>query len=132
MGSIDVPFEIVVVCRRSDVLLHPGGYRLTARAIKEQRGRQRWAAGPEIRAIVHRRAVVDPLIRPRPTIKFLVEADGADTFWMARRQLLFSSAGLAHVAPGVRLAGAARFQQGNVVMGSARNVTMGSASPRAR
>ena len=30
------------------------------------------------------------MIRPRPTIKFLVESDGADTFWMARRQLLFS------------------------------------------
>ena len=41
-------------------------------------------------AIVHRRAVVDPMIRPKPAIKFRVEADGADTFWMARRQLLFS------------------------------------------
>ena len=30
------------------------------------------------------------MIRPRPAIKFLVEADGADTFWMARRQLLFA------------------------------------------
>ena len=36
MGSIDVPFEIVVVCRRTDVLLHPGGYRLTTQAIKER------------------------------------------------------------------------------------------------
>jgi len=90
MGSIDVPFEIVVVCRRYDVLLHPGGYRLTARAMKGQGGGSDGLLAQEIRAIVHRRAVVDPMIRPRPAIKFLVEADGADTFWMARRQLLFS------------------------------------------
>ena len=90
MGSIDVPFEIVVVCRRFDVLLQPGGYRLTARAIKEQGVKSDGLLAREIRAIVHRRAVVDPMIRPRPAIKFRVEAGGADTFWMARRQLLFS------------------------------------------
>ena len=36
------------------------------------------------------RAIVDPLIRPKPKIKFLVEANGSNTFWIARRQLLFS------------------------------------------
>ena len=36
MGSIEVPFEIVVVCRQRDLLLHPGGYRLTTQAMKEQ------------------------------------------------------------------------------------------------
>jgi hypothetical protein len=90
MGSIDVPFEIVVVCRRYDVLLHPGGYRLTARAMKAQGGGSDGLLAQEIRAIVRRRAIVDPMIRPHPAIKFLVEADGADTFWTARRQLLFS------------------------------------------
>ena len=91
--SIEVPFEVVVVCRRNDVLLHPGGYRLTAQpaqgvntggAVQESLLKQ------ETRAMVRRRAKIDPLIRPKPTVKFLVEADGVSTFWMARRQLVFS------------------------------------------
>ena len=35
-GSIEVPFEIVVVCRANDILLHPGGYRLTSQALRQQ------------------------------------------------------------------------------------------------
>jgi hypothetical protein len=89
MGSIDVAFEIVVVCRRHDVLLHPGGYLLTVRAMKERGSSTDGLLAREIRAIVRRRAIVDPMIRPKPAIKFLVEPDGADTFWLARRQLLF-------------------------------------------
>jgi hypothetical protein len=92
-GSIEVPFEIVVVCRRDDLLLHPGGYRLTAQALREGGGK---GSNPEslikreLRAMVRRRAQVDPMIRPRPSIKFLVETEGGTTFWTARRQLLFS------------------------------------------
>jgi hypothetical protein len=44
----------------------------------------------ELRAMVRRRALVDPMIRPRPSIRFLVESGGAGSFWTARRQLLFS------------------------------------------
>ena len=36
-GRSRFPFEIVVVCRQNDVLLHPGGYRLTTQAMQEQR-----------------------------------------------------------------------------------------------
>jgi hypothetical protein len=92
--SIEVPFEIVVVCRRNDLLLHPGGYRLTAQALREGVDTggavQESLLKQELRAIARRRAQIDPLIRPKPTVKFLVEADGASTYWMARRQLVFS------------------------------------------
>ncbi len=44
----------------------------------------------EIRAMVRNRAIVDPMIRQKPAIKFLVESQGAETFAVARRQLLFS------------------------------------------
>ena len=44
----------------------------------------------EIVAMVRKRAIVDPMIRPKPKIKFLVETNGGETFWAARRQLLFS------------------------------------------
>jgi len=90
MGSIEVPFEIVVVCRRYDVLLHPGGYRLTLQAMREQGAGNDGLLAREIRAIVRRRVLVDPLIRPKPAIRFLVETYGAQAFWTARRQLLFS------------------------------------------
>ena len=92
-GSIEIPFEIVVVCRQDDLLIHPGGYRLTARALRDGGGK---GNNPdsllrrELSALVRRRAQVDPLIRPRPSIKFLVESNGGSTFWTARRQLLFS------------------------------------------
>ena len=92
-GAIEVPFEIVVVCRPDELLLHPGGYRLSAQALREGNGK---GANPdslmkrELRALVLRRAQVDPLIRPKPTVKFLVETGGGTTYWIARRQLVFS------------------------------------------
>jgi hypothetical protein len=92
-GAIDVPFEIVVVCRRDDLLLHPGGYQLTAEALRQGGGRGTNSESllkRELRAMVRRRAQIDPMIRPKPSIKFLVETDGGTTFWIARRQLLFS------------------------------------------
>jgi hypothetical protein len=92
--AIEVPFEIVVVCRRNDLLLHPGGWRLTTQALRDGAGKggaiQESLLKQELRAVVRRRAQIDPLIRPRPSIKFLVEADGGTTFWIARRQLEFS------------------------------------------
>ena len=88
--SIEIPYEIVVVCRRNDLLLHPGAYRLTMQALEHQGPSKDGLLAREIVAMVRKRAIVDPLIRPKPKIKFLVETDGADTFWKARRQLMFS------------------------------------------
>jgi hypothetical protein len=79
-----------VVCRQNDVLLHPGGYRLSAQAIRQRGENSESLLAREIVAMVRKRAIVDPMIRPKPKIKFLVEANGGDTFWAARRQLLFS------------------------------------------
>ena len=92
-GAIEVPFEIVAVCRQNDVLLHPGGYRLSVQALREGSGqgiKPESLLLRELRAIVRRRAELDPLIRPKPSVRFLVENDGGRTFWMARRQLIFS------------------------------------------
>ncbi len=52
---------------------------------------QRGPAARELTAIVRRRAQVDPLIRPKPRIKFLVETGGGTTFWTAQQQLIFSN-----------------------------------------
>jgi hypothetical protein len=88
-ASIEVAFEIVVVCRENSVLLHPGGYLITGQRLKEQRGGQEALLARELKAMVRKRAIVDPLIRPRPSIKFLVETNGDESFWLARRQILF-------------------------------------------
>jgi hypothetical protein len=93
-GAIDVPFEIVVVCRRDDMLLHPGGYRITAQALRAGAGKPDHPESllqRELRTMVRRRAQVDPMIRPKPRLKFLVETGGGTTFWTARQQLMFSS-----------------------------------------
>jgi len=89
-GSIDVAFEIVVVCREQDLLLHPGGYVVTAQRLREPRDNKESLLARELRAMVRKRAIVDPMIRPRPSIKFVVETNGDDTFWLARRQILFA------------------------------------------
>ena len=89
-NSIEVPFEIVVVCRSNDVLLHPGGYRLTTQVMQQQKPGSDGMLTREILAMVRKRAIVDPLIRPKPKIRFLVENGGGETFWTARRQLLFT------------------------------------------
>src|SRR5262249_20920888 len=76
-----------------DVLLHPGGYRITTKALQEGGGKGTNSESllkRELRAMVRHRAQVDPMIRPRPSVKFLVETGGGNTFWTARRQLLFS------------------------------------------
>ncbi len=88
-GSIDVAFEIVVVCRANGVLLHPGGYLISGQRLREPRGDKDSLLAHELRAMLRKRAMVNPLIRPRPSIKFLVETNGDDTFWLARRQILF-------------------------------------------
>jgi hypothetical protein len=72
------------------LLVHPGGYRLTKAALEEKRPGEDGLLVREIRAIVWKRSVVDPMVRPKPAIKLLVEANGGGTFAIARRQLFFS------------------------------------------
>jgi hypothetical protein len=89
--AIEVPFEIVVACREDGVTIQPGNYRVTARALRDRKDEKLLLRN--LAAVAQRRAEVDPAIRPRPRIRFLVETDGAETFWEARRQLLFSELG---------------------------------------
>jgi len=89
-GAIDVRFEIVLVCRKDEVVLQPGNYRLTGDVLRSGGKGPDCMLAREIRAMVRNREIVDPLIRQKPAIRFLVEAQGADTFALARRQLLFA------------------------------------------
>jgi hypothetical protein len=89
-GAIEARFEIVVVCRKDEVVLHPGTYRLTGDVLRSPGQGTDFLLAREIRAMVRNRAIVDPMIRQKPAIRFLVESQGAEMFALARRQLLFS------------------------------------------
>jgi hypothetical protein len=67
-------------------MIHPGGYHLSPKALKSKDG----MLTKELKSVVRLRQQVDPMIRPRPSIRFLVEPGGNDTYWDARRQTLMS------------------------------------------
>ena len=89
--TIEVPFEIVVVCRPDGAVIHPGGYLLTSKSLET--GKKESIVVRELLAVAQRRAESDPTIRPSPRVKFLVENGGSETFWAARKQILFSGLG---------------------------------------
>lgn len=83
--SVDVPLDLVIACGPEGVVLHPGGYRMSLSSLKRERGLRR-----DLETIVVNYAMIDPMIHPRPRLKFLVEAGGAETFAEARRQTVLS------------------------------------------
>jgi hypothetical protein len=89
--TIEVPFEIVVVCEPDGLVIHPGGYRITGPSLLDH-GKDSILAR-ELLAVARQRAAADPTIRPQPRVKFLVESGGGPTFWAARKQILFSGLG---------------------------------------
>jgi hypothetical protein len=89
--TIDVPFEIVVVCQPEGLVIHPGGYLITRASL--ERNRKDGILVNELLAVARNRAAVDPTIRPQPRVKFLVESGGSPVFWNARKQILFSGLG---------------------------------------
>jgi hypothetical protein len=89
--SIEVPFEIVVVCESDGLVIHPGGYTITGALLESQRKDSILVR--ELLAVANQRAAADPTIRPQPRVKFLVESGGSPMFWAARKQILFSGLG---------------------------------------
>jgi hypothetical protein len=86
--AIDVPFEIVVVCGPDDLVVHPGGYRITGQSLQVRRKDNLLVR--QLLGVAQQRAIADSKIRPQPRVKFLVESGGSPTFWAARKQILFS------------------------------------------
>ena len=84
--KIDVPFELMVACGPEGVVIHPGGYRLSAKALKGNDG----LLLRDLKTIVQTRRQVDPTIHPIPSIRFLIEAKGGETYRDARRQTMLS------------------------------------------
>jgi hypothetical protein len=88
MFTVEVPLDLVVACEADGVVLHPGGYRLSPSAL-----RQSGVLARDLETIVHNHAIIDPSVRPRPRITFLVGTGGSDTYQEARRQTVLAGLG---------------------------------------
>jgi hypothetical protein len=90
--KIEAPFEMVVVCDSKGLEIHPGNYRITRStlAANSPASTHESLFLRHLRSLERQRALVDPMIRPRPKVKFLIAAGGEETYWEARRQLRFS------------------------------------------
>lgn len=84
--KIDVPLEIVVSCGPDGVVIHPGGYRLSAKALE---GKDEILVR-SLKGVLRLRQQVDPMIRPKPSIRFLVEPGGEKIYALARRRTMLS------------------------------------------
>lgn len=82
----DIPFEIDVACGPDGLVIHPGGYLLSLKAMREQDG----VFVQYLETTVHLRRQLQPTARLRPRVRFLVEVGGSTTYWEARRQTVLS------------------------------------------
>ncbi|MEJ7637119.1 MAG: hypothetical protein WKF75_03790 [Singulisphaera sp.] len=82
----DVPFEMDVACGPDGLVIHPGGYHLSLKAMGKQNG----LFAEYLETTVHLRRQIEPTIRLRPRVRFLVEVGGSATYWEARRQTVLS------------------------------------------
>lgn len=83
--SVDVPLDLVVACGRDGVIIHPGAYRLSPGALRTAGTLKR-----DLETIVRNHELIDPMVRPRPRVQFLIEPGGSDTYWEARRQTVLA------------------------------------------
>jgi hypothetical protein len=73
---IDRRFEIVVVCGPRGVIVQPGGYRVTAEALKDRDGLLK----KQMVALVKTRRAADPKVILEPKVRFLVQSGGSKTY----------------------------------------------------
>ena len=83
---VDRRFEVVVVCGPRGVIVQPGGYRVTADALKDRDGLLK----KQMVALVKARRTADPKTIIEPRVRFLVQPGGDKMYWAARSQFLLS------------------------------------------
>lgn len=75
--------ELILACTRKGIVIHPGGYRLTNKAMEEDEER----LTEILRAVVLARRLDEPGGRISPKVRFLVEPESEEVYWTARRQI---------------------------------------------
>src|SRR5206468_11797299 len=85
-GMTSRPIELVLACGPKGVAVYPGDYRVTKATLKEKDE----LLIAQLRAIVRRREQAEPGHLIRPSIRFVVEPGGRETYATARGQLALS------------------------------------------
>ena len=81
------PFELIVSCSKHGVAIHPGNYRVTIATLKSKDS----LLVAQLRAIVRRKEDSAPDKTFVPSIRFVIEPGGTETYSKAKSQLLFSN-----------------------------------------
>ncbi len=89
LGQTSRPFELVLACGPKGVAVHPGDYRVTKATLKAKDD----LLVAQIRAIVRRREQADPEHSIHPSLRFLIEPGGRETYAMARAQITLANPG---------------------------------------
>ena len=80
------PMELVVACSPKGVSVHPGNYRVTAATLKSK---DELLVG-QLRAIVVQKERAEPGSTIAPSIRFIIEAGGHETYATAKAQVMFA------------------------------------------
>ncbi len=83
--TVYVPLRLVVACGPAGVTIHPGGYRLSRKTLAKKD-----LLATDLQTIVRNHALIDANVRPKPSLEFLVEPGGAETYAEARKQTVLS------------------------------------------
>jgi hypothetical protein len=89
LGRTSRPFDLVLACGPKGVAVHPGDYRVTKATMKAKDD----LLVAQIRAIVRRREQADPEHAIHPSLRYVIEPGGRETYAMARTQVALTGLG---------------------------------------
>jgi hypothetical protein len=84
----DLPLDLVVSCGPTGVIIQPGGYRLSSATLDRDGTLPRM-----LRSIANAQQAAEPGMTVRPTVQFLVQPRGQQTYTKARRQTILAGLG---------------------------------------
>lgn len=78
--------EFVVACSPQGVSVHPGNYRVTAATLKSKED----LLSGQLRALVRQKEQAEPGTTVEPSIRYIIEQGGHQTYTAARAQVIFT------------------------------------------
>ena len=82
--NVSVTIDLVLACRRDGVEIEPGGYRTSHAALSRRDG----LLMRQLEAIVLKYRRLDPELKIKPRVRYLVEPGGGWSYSLAREQIL--------------------------------------------
>jgi len=85
-GRVSKPIELVLACGPKGVVVHPGDYRVTVAMLRSKDP----FLTAQLRAILRQREQATPGVSLDPSVRFVIEPGGRETYATARGQLAIS------------------------------------------